>query len=110
MFHGGKSLHEATFGALTKKKPKVVAGLWGEEPEPKAPKMWVSKYAKYPQQVKLDVEKYVLSLYSCLWRNQIQMASDNVLCELVINRLQMEQKAHPDISQDDCLYPASKVS
>lgn len=73
--------------------------------------MWVSNYAKYPQQVKLDVENfYVLNIYFCLWWNQIQMASENVLCELVINQLQMGQNAHPNISQDDHFYLASKVS
>lgn len=30
-------------------------------------KMWVANYFKYPQQVKLDVEKYVLNIYFCLW-------------------------------------------
>lgn len=52
--------------------------------------MWVANYFKYPQQVKLDVEKYVLNIYFCLWWNWKQMTPNNILCERVINQLQME--------------------
>lgn len=77
---------------LKKKKKKISNGrraLW-----PKAllenQKMWVANYFKYPQQVKLDVEKYVLNIYFCLWWNWNQMTPNNILCERVINQLQME--------------------
>lgn len=79
-------------GHFLKKKKKISNGhraLW-----PKAllenQKMWVANYFKYPQQVKLDVEKYVLNIYFCLWWNWNQMTPNNILCERVINQLQME--------------------
>lgn len=75
-----------------KKHPNLSNGhraLW-----PKAllenQKMWLANYFKYPQQVKLDVEKYVLNIYFCLWWNWNQMTPNNILCEGVINQLQME--------------------
>lgn len=61
-----ESPYNATSRALLNKKISNGRGaLW-----PKAlletQKMWVANYFKYPQQVKLDVEKYVLNIYFCL--------------------------------------------
>lgn len=89
-----ESPYNATSRALFKEKkhPNLSNGhraLW-----PKTllenQKMWVANYFKYPQQVKLDVEKYVLNIYFCLWWNWNQMTPNNILCEGVINQLQME--------------------
>lgn len=87
-----ESPYNATSRALFKEKKKISNGR--SAPWPKAllenQKMWVANYFKYPQQVKLDVEKYVPNIYFCLWCNWNQMTPNNILCERVINQLQME--------------------
>lgn len=85
-----ESPYNATSRALLNKKISNGRGaLW-----PKAlletQKMWVANYFKYPQQVKLDVEKYVLNIYFCLRWNWKQMTPHSTLCERVINQLQLE--------------------
>lgn len=70
MFCIRKSPYNATSRALFKvKKSKISTGRWVLWPKAllENPKMWVAKYFKHPQQVKLDVEKYVLNIYFCLW-------------------------------------------
>lgn len=43
----------------------MVTLFFGQEPRQK-PKDVATNYSKYPQ-LKLDVEKYVLNFYFCLW-------------------------------------------
>lgn len=85
-----ESPYNATSGALFKKKISNGRRVLWPKALLKNQKMWVANYFKYPQQVKLDVEKYVLNIYFCLWWNWKQMTPNNILCERVINQLQME--------------------
>lgn len=61
-----ESPYNATSGALFKKKISNGRRVLWPKALLKNQKMWVANYFKYPQQVKLDVEKYVLNIYFCL--------------------------------------------